>query len=267
MAIRLIGIDLDDTLLDGKGNISVKAAEMIKKIKDKGVLVTLATGRMYSSALPYALKLNMELPLITYQGALVKNSLSGEVLYYKPLEPKKAGEIIDFFKSYKVHYHAFLGDNLCMEKLTPEGRDYINFAGLNADLVPDLRRKAGEGGSIKVTAMSYEVEKILEMEKILKRNYEGELHITRSRPYFLDVLHVKADKAEALKVVAEHYGIKQEEVMAIGDSYNDIPMLRWAGIGVAMGNAPEEVKKEADYVTFSNEEEGVAYILEKLILR
>lgn len=263
MGIKLVAIDLDDTLLDGKGRISARTAELIQEVREQGILVTLATGRMYSSALFYARKLNMELPLITYHGALVKDSGSGEVLYYKPIEPEKAGRIIDFFREKGMHYNAYLDDCLYMERITPEGRDYIELAGIEARVMETLAEEVRKQGSIKLTGISYDIEKIGELERELKGRYGEELTITRSKPYFLEVMHKKGNKAEALKVVAEHYRILREEVLAIGDSYNDIEMLKWAGIGVAMGNAPLEVKQVADYVTLSNEEEGVAMVLQK----
>lgn len=265
MSIKLVALDLDDTLLDNKRRISPKTAELIKKVREKGILVTLATGRMYSSALFYAKRLDMELPLITYQGALVKNSASGEVLYYKPLDPESAGKIADFFRQNQVHYNAYLGDNLYMEKITPEGRDYIDLTGIEAKFAENLAEEVKRTGSVKLMAISYDEKKILDLEKKLRENYGEKFNITRSKPYFLEVMHGKANKAEALKVVAEHYGIHKEEVLAVGDSYNDIEMLRWAGIGVAVGNAPQLVKEAADYVTFSNEEEGVAWILQNLL--
>ncbi|SHG53467.1 hypothetical protein SAMN02745221_00424 [Thermosyntropha lipolytica DSM 11003] len=265
MRIKLVAIDLDDTLLDSRRRISPKTAELIKKVRKQGVLVTLATGRMYSSALFYARLLKIELPLITYQGALVKNSGSGEVLYYKPVEPEKAGEIVDFFKANGVHYNAYLDDNLYMERLTREGRDYAELAGIEAKVVPDLAWQVKKQGSLKIMGISYAEPKILELEKELKSRYGETLNITRSKPYFLEVMHKKANKAEALKVVAAYYGIEREEVLAIGDSYNDIEMLKWAGLGVAMGNAPQEVKEAADWVTLSHDEEGVAYALQRWI--
>lgn len=265
MSIKLVALDLDDTLLDNKRRISPRTAELIKKVRKKGILVTLATGRMYSSALFYAQKLNMNLPLITYQGALVKNSESGEVLYYKPLDPESAGWIVDFFKQKGVHYNAYLDDNLYMEKITPEGRDYIDLTGIEARVMENLAEEVKRLGSIKLMAISYDEKEILGLEKELRENYGEKLNITRSKPYFLEVMHNKANKAEALKVVAGHYGIYKEEVLAVGDSYNDIEMIKWAGVGVAVGNAPGVVKEAADYVTFSNEEEGVAWILQNLL--
>lgn len=261
----MVALDLDDTLLDSQRRISPKTAELIRKVREKGVLITLATGRMYASALFYARELGLELPLITYQGALVKDSGSGEVLYYKPIEPEIAGEVIDFFKKNRVHYNAYLDDNLYMERLTPEGRDYADLAGVEARVTGNLALEVGKKGSVKLTAVCYDEKKILEMERELKKGYGDRLNITRSKPYFLEVMHKKANKAEALRIVAEHYGIDRKEVMAVGDSYNDIEMLKWAGIGVAMGNAPLQVKEAADYVTFSNDEEGVAWILQNLI--
>ena len=103
------------------------------------------------------------------------------------------------------------------------------------------------------------------MEKQLRKEFDH-LYITASKPPYLEVMHPEATKGRALAAVAEYFGVKQDEVMAVGDSYNDLEMIRWAGLGVAMANAPSVVRKEADYVTCSNDENGVAEALERWVL-
>lgn len=266
MPIKLVAIDLDDTLLDSGLKIADDCLQAINQVQRKGVLVTLATGRMYSSALTYARQLKVDVPLITYQGALVKNSLSQEVLYYHPLPSQPAVEIINFFKQAGVHYHSYWEDQICMEALTPEGRYYASIAGMEPVLVDDLMSIGSSGEALKIMAVTEDRRLLLEMERELKGRYGDSLNITPSKPFFLEVMARKANKADALRVVAAHYEIEQNEVMAIGDSYNDIEMIEWAGVGVAMGNAWEDVKKAADFVTCSNDEAGVAEALRRFVL-
>lgn len=267
MAIKLVAIDLDDTLLDPELQISRHCLEIIRQVQDKGVLVTLATGRMYRSALPYARLLQVDVPLITYQGALVKNSRSGEILYNKPVPFAEAVKVMDFFHQAGIHYHCYFDDQLCMERLTKDGKDYSELAGVEPVLFEDLREMAKKRETLKILSVVHDKRLIEDLQDGLTARYSpSQLNITRSKPYYLEVMHPQATKGDALRVVADHYGIAREEVMALGDSYNDLAMIEWAGLGVAMGNARDEVKQAAAYVTHSNEEEGVAEALYKFVL-
>ncbi len=266
MNIKLVAIDLDDTLLNSGLQITDECIKAIEAVREQGVMVTLATGRMYSSALPYACQLKVDIPLITYQGALVKNSQSKEVLYYQPVPGNLAGAIIEFFRNAQVHYHSYFDDKLYMESLTEEGLLYANLAGVKPYLTEDLRQDVNNKDAIKIMGITENEKMLMDMEYALKESYGSELNITRSKPYYLEISSRTANKADALEVVANHYGIKRKEVLAIGDSYNDLAMIEWAGVGVAMGNARDAVKEAADYVTTTNEEHGVAEALHKYVL-
>jgi len=261
-----VAIDLDDTLLDSGLKIADNCLRAISEVQQRGILVTLATGRMYRSALPYARQIKVDIPLITYQGGLVKNSRSQEVIYYRPLPSAPAAEVVRFFRSKRVHYHSYLEDQLMMETLTEEGLYYESLSGIKAVMVDDLVTVAGSGDAMKIMAVTEDRKLLLSMERELKDRYGEKLNITRSKPFFLEVMAREANKADALRVVASHYHVSRAEVMAIGDSYNDLEMLEWAGVGVAMGNAWEAVKEAADFVTRSNDEDGVAEALRKYIL-
>lgn len=266
MAIRLVAIDLDDTLLDSGLKISPECVRVIREARQKGVLITLSTGRMYASALPYANQLEIDVPLITYQGAWVKKSSSGEVLYYKPVPDDMAVEVMKYFESAGVHYHSYFQDELCMEVLSEEGQFYARLAGVKPKIVKNLAAELDKADAFKIMAVTDNDKMIFRMENDLKDRYGDLLHITRSKPYFLEVMHKEADKGKALRVVAEHYGVNRKEVMAIGDSFNDIAMLEWAGVGVAMANAFDTVKDAADFVTTGNDEEGVAEAIKRFVL-
>ncbi len=266
MAIKLVALDLDDTLLAPNFRISQETITSIQKVRQQKVGITISTGRMFLSALPYAMQLGIDVPLITYQGALVKNSLSGEVLYYKPVPGELAHEIMNIFKDCGVHYHSYFDDRLVMETLSAEGKAYSLLAGVEATVVNDLAESLETNDAMKIMAISPNEGKILELERCLQSSYADKLHITRSKPHFLEVMHPEADKSKALQVVARHYKIEREEVLAIGDSYNDMEMIKWAGVGVAMGNAVKALQETADFITASNSEEGVALALHRFIL-
>lgn len=266
MKIKLVAIDLDDTLLDSGLRISSRCAVAIERARQQGILVTLATGRMYRSARPFALQLNMDLPLITYQGALVKNALSEEILYFKPVPGDLAVEVITYFKEQGIHVHSYFDDELCMEHLTPEGVAYAQLANVKPVLVPSLVDTAAWHAPTKILAISNDEPLLLSLEAFLKKQYGRDLHITRSKGHYLEVMHKLANKAEALRLVAAFYGVPREQVLAIGDSYNDLDMITWAGTGIAVGNAHPGIKAAAQYITASNEEDGVAEALQRYVL-
>lgn len=207
------------------------------------------------------------MPLITYQGAWVKNSLSEEVLYYKPVPQSLARQVMLYFRAQGIHYHSYYDDELCVEKPSPEGDAYALLAGVTAQLHEDLITDLLHFDAMKIMAISDDEKKVLTMEEELKSRFDQFLYITRSKPGYLEVMNRAVSKAHALELIANYYGIERSEVMAVGDSYNDLDMIEWAGLGVAMGNAIDPVKKIADYVTFSNDEEGVTEALRRFILQ
>lgn len=264
LSYRLVAIDLDDTLLDKDLNISERARECIRAAQELGVYVTLATGRMFRSAVPFAEQIGVNIPLITYQGALVKNSRSGEVLYHRPVPARLVRPVIKRVKKFGYHLQMYYEDNLCMEKLTPEGQDYANLARVDITLVPDLLEACPE--PTKILIVNYDESLLNELFEVLRKEFGEELYITKSKPYYLELMHPEATKGKALKVVADYFGVPRESVLAIGDSFNDVDMIQYAGLGVVMGNAREEIKQFADYVTLTNEEDGVAEVLQRFVL-
>ncbi|NPV91647.1 MAG: HAD family phosphatase [Firmicutes bacterium] len=262
---RLVAIDLDDTLLGDDLKISGRAKQAIRRSREKGIHVTLATGRMLRSVLPYAEELDLNLPLITYQGALVKNSRTGEVLYHRPVPGEFVGPVADIIRSYGYHLQMYNYDELCMERFTPEGADYARLAGVGVTLVEDLRFACPQ--PTKVLVVNYQEWRLDELARVLGDRFGDSLYVTKSKPHYLEILHPEATKGKALKVVADYFGVPRESVVAIGDSFNDLDMIQYAGLGVVMGNAREEIKRYADYVTRGNNDDGVAEVLEQWVLK
>lgn len=265
---RLVAIDLDGTLLNKDWEISPRAREVIRAVRAQGVHVTLATGRMYASTVRYARELELDLPLITYHGALVKTSREGQVIYERLLPREYAKEIVSLVK--ELHYPINLyfnhdGDRLYVDRVSAATRRYARQSSVPFYEVPDLLALL-DRDPIKVVVINDE--EILDALAAEGRRRWGDVvYITKSEPTYLEFLHPEATKGKGLAAVARYLGVPREEVMAIGDSYNDLEMFKYAGLAVAMGNAREEIKAAADYVTASNEEDGVAQVLERFILR
>ncbi|MDH7577949.1 MAG: Cof-type HAD-IIB family hydrolase [Bacillota bacterium] len=263
--VKLVAIDLDDTLLRDDLTISPRTRAAVQAVKERGIAVTLATGRMFRSARPYARQLGFDLPLITYQGALVKSAFSEEVVYHCPLSAGVARRVIAFGRLKKVQVNFYLDDELYVERVTPRGFHYASFAGVPCHQVADLESLLEQGNPLKLLLI--EAEPVLdEFAQELKEILGEEAHLTKSKPSYLEVIHPQATKGRALRELAAWLDVGRDEVMALGDSFNDLEMLEFAGVSVAVANARPEVRCRTRYVTLSNNEDGVAVALETFIL-
>lgn len=262
--IRLLALDLDDTLLRTDLTISPRAKSAIKEAAKQGVYVTLATGRMYCSALPYARELQLDLPLITYQGALVKYA-DGREVYHRPIPLAMAKKVLNFLLPYQYHLNIYMDDHLYMEKDSPEGKRYSSISRVPVHFVDSLRDILNQAPS-KILVIADELE-LDNLARQIHAQFGQALNITKSKPYFLELAHPQATKGVALAHLASSLNVKAEQVMAIGDSLNDLDMIEYAGFSVAMDNAVEIVKEKANYITKHNDDEGVAEAIQKLIIK
>ncbi len=268
MQYKLLALDLDGTLLNEEHRISSRNIEAIRAAVNEGLMVTIATGRMYLSALPYAGELGLDLPLITYHGALVKQAAGGQILRHCPLPFEMALEILRMGEENNLHLNLYLDDRLFAAEENDQTRYYQQIASVPLETVGLLSSFLLQKGSepTKLTIINMD-ERIGELQQLLEKKYKPHLSVLQSRPYFLEITHKEATKGQALDFLAGKKEILPGEIIAMGDSYNDIDMLRYAGLGVAMANAPPEVQAAADLITLSNIEDGVAVFLEKHILR
>lgn len=262
--IKLVAIDLDGTLLKNDLTISPRAKEAIKAAMAKGVYVTICTGRMYASALPFIQQLNLELPIITYNGAFVKHSGTGEILYERFLPSDMAKDIFLRAKKYGLHSNIYFNDRLYVDCLNKWADSYARKVGVDVNIVEDML-KFLERDPIKIVSIA-EPENLKILEQELQAVYGDRLYITSSLPTLLEILHPEATKGKGLEAVANYLGVPRECVMGIGDNFNDLEMFNYAGFSVVMGNGEEEVKRIADYVTCTNDDDGVAEAIEKFVL-
>ena len=261
--VKLIAIDLDETLLRTDLTISKRAKSAIFSACRKGISVTLATGRMFAAALPFAQELKLNLPLITYQGALVKYA-DGRLVYHKPLSQQIARELVGFILPYGYHLNVYMNDELYMDKDSPEGRRYITTSKVPVHLEENLVDNITVDPS-KLLIIAEE-ERLDALASDVRNAFGDIVNITKSSRYFLEIGHPEATKGLALSSLADSLGISADEVMAIGDSWNDLDMIAYAGFSVAMENAVPEIKKIARYVTRKNDDDGVAEAIERWAL-
>lgn len=261
---KLIAADLDDTLLNDRIEVSPANHEALQKAMDMGVIVTIATGRMFRSALPVAEQLGIRYPIITYQGALIRDPVTKETLWERPVPLDLAQPVLEEGYRAGVHMNVYVDDSLFVDRITPEGSGYANLAGVPITPVGNLTDFLKQDPvKILFVADPYLLDRL---NRELQGKFGHSLYITKSKPNYLEFMHPKATKRHGLEALARKYGILREEIIAFGDSYNDIDMLEFAGIGVAMGNAPEEIKKRADYVADTNNNDGIAKAVEKFIV-
>ncbi|UWG97145.1 Cof-type HAD-IIB family hydrolase [Dehalobacter sp. DCM] len=265
--IKLIAMDLDDTLLNDEGCISEENKEAVRRAVAQGVKVTLATGRMAFSARKHARELCLDVPIITYNGALIEQAGNAEIIYRKVIPPALGAEIVRRLYPKEIHTQVFIKDNVYTYRANQHSEAYEKMTGIRiitTDLVALLENEPE--GADKIQCIGEEHALMTATEEV-SRLYADRLHFTTSRAHYMDIIEKSVNKGNALKVLAEQLGILPEEVMAIGDNHNDMEMICYAGTGVAMGNALEELKEIADYVTLSNQENGVAHAIERFALK
>ncbi|MBM7624183.1 Cof-type HAD-IIB family hydrolase [Sporohalobacter salinus] len=266
MEYKLLAIDVDDTLLSDELVLSSRVKNKIRKAVEANVLVTIATGRMYSSALPYAKQLELGLPLITYNGALIKEAISGEVIDHQPIPVELAQEIGALADREDWHLNLYINDKLYVTKSGPTVEKYEEISGMRATLVEEEITDFLVQSPTKLLIIGSSP---AQTEGILTRisdEFGDDLSITQSKSTFVEIMQQDVSKGVALKHLAKKFDIKRNEVIAIGDSLNDLEMIEYAGLGVAVANGADELKERSDYVTESNEEDGVAGVIDKFIL-
>lgn len=262
MDYRLLAIDLDDTLLDAEHRISLYNKTMIKKAREQGVVVVLSTGRMYSSARPYYQELQLRSPMINYNGALVVDH-QGTYLHHTPLSPSLSGEILTAMKEYSCHINLYVQDTLYVDRDGEERKLYEEISGIKGHLVDDLFPLL-EGGPTKVVAISFQKDLLLEMEKDFMRHFHDRISLTPTRYGFLEAMAPGISKGQALSQVVRGYGLFPEQVVAFGDGRNDLSMVEYAGLGVAMENGDDRLKCKAHCIVPNGD--GVGQIIQEYIL-
>jgi Cof subfamily protein (haloacid dehalogenase superfamily) len=256
---------MDDTLLNKQAVISPRNAAVIRRAMAQGVTVTIATGRMFQSARPFAAGLGLDVPLITYNGALIRGALSGETLLDRPIAAGIAAEVLALFRENGWYIQAYVDDVLYVAEMNDKARYYENLAKVSATALGDAFYTRRQTPS-KMLAMA-EPDQVTFMKQTLQARFGDRLYLAVSKPTYLEMVNPAVNKGTALAFLAERLGIAREQIMAVGDSFNDLDMITYAGWGVAMGNAPDQVKQQAQAVVSANDSDGVAEAFEQFVLR
>lgn len=264
---QLIALDMDGTLLNEDKNISKKTYETIMALKALGKRVILATGRPIHGVRRYIHELDLldeDDYVVTYNGALVQSTKDCRVLLDVPLSISAYQELYELSQELGVNIHALTNDSV----LTPKNNPYTELES-NINQIPTVVIPVEEISDdiIIVKVMFVDAPEILDQIIIkLPQWVKDKYTIVRSAPFFLEFLDPKVNKGAGVHAITKALGLKQSQVICVGDAGNDLAMIEYAQLGVAMGNASDDLKSAADYITLSNQEDGVAHVIEKFML-
>ena len=275
--IKLICIDMDGTLLNSNHEITEENKLALQKAFAKGVKIAICTGRIFMSAKYYSDLIGItNTPVIASNGAYIKTGYTDEAIYENPMSKDLVLEIYSILKKYNLQVNFNSWDTLIRIDAAPENHTYsmmnkivsddkkINFL-INENLEEAIRNF--DGDILKGIVIEKENTELLWKAKDeLKELYGDKLHIVSSGNDNFEIMLGSSSKGNAVRFLADSYNIKPSEVMCIGDSENDLSMIKYAGIGVAMGNGLDIVKEAANYITDTNNNSGVAKAINKFVL-
>lgn len=265
MKYKLIVTDLDDTLLRDDQTISERSKQTIKRAVGKGIHVAIATGRMYASALPYARALGLTGPMMCCQGAQIADIETGRSLRITALPLALAREALRFAEEQGLYIQYYTTDDYFFEKTCAESDYYHRAAGVLGKPLGRRPSEALDFEPIKLLIIA-EPQRIRQAYGLAVERFGESMSIAISKANYLEFTHPLANKGAAVADMAAMLDIGRHEVLCCGDALNDLPMLRFAGLGVAVANGDEQVKAQADAVTASNNEDGVARAIERYAL-
>lgn len=263
--IGLLALDLDGTLIDERMTIPGRVRQAVAQAQEQGVTVTLATGRMLEATVPFALDLGIEAPLICYQGGLIQALDAEEPLYRATMDPALVREVLAWHAERGWHIVLYADDALFIAERRYSESFYRNLLGENLQWADDLVSVLDHHKPAKFLFIVEPAQADL-IELAMRQQFEGRMEIVRSHARFVEGNPLGVSKGDALRRLADHLGIPQRRVMAIGDQGNDVSMIAWAGVGVAMGNGSRAAKAVADWIAPPFSENGTAVAIERFIL-
>lgn len=267
---KLVALDMDGTLLNSRHEISAENKEVIKACIEKDVKFVLISGREIESIKHYSDILGLDTYLTGYNGSLITNNDGDKVVFSNTLNPRLVKTVIE--EAYKANKFiiVFLQDGILVSDNSSKWyKNYLDFTIANPTVVDDLLLYLDEKDKwdeINKICLSDDHKELIAFKGAIEPRVKEEFTLLFSLPFFLEVFNGDVSKGLALEKLAHYYGVNREEVLAIGDGENDISMIKFAGLGVAMGNSNQLVRDSADFTSLTNDENGVAFVLKKFLL-
>jgi Cof subfamily protein (haloacid dehalogenase superfamily) len=261
----LVGLDVDGTLIGRDLTISPSVREAVARMQRAGAAGCLVTGRMYRATIPFARELELDAPLICYQGAAIIDPETDEILAHSALGNEVVRELIALTEQDRMHLQLYRNDEYYCEARNRYSDLYARLSLTQPIMVPSLREAFAYSAATKAVVIADQPVAAAYAAK-LGEIFEGRANVTRSLPEFVEVLDPGVDIGAALRFVAGHLGVPMERTLAIGDSWNDAPLLQAAGFAVAMGSSPPELRAVADGVVGDVAHDGVAEAIDSYVL-
>lgn len=267
MKYKLIVLDLDDTLLKNDRTISKITKEKLYLAQKAGVKIVLASGRPTFGIKSIADKLNLSENggyIISYNGARIIDCKTQNELFAINITKEDVHYLYDVAVENGAYIQTYIGDDI----VANESNEYTDIeqqiTGMDVVIRDDF--KAAVTTDVVKVIVLQAPEKLKRLEEKLKDEMADKMYMTISKPFFLEFMNKSVDKSKSIERLAKMLSIDMDDVIAIGDSYNDLSMIKSAGLGVAMANSVDEVLKSADYITLDNEHDGVAKVIDEFIL-
>lgn len=265
MRYKFAATYMDGTLLNNFNEITPYTADIIRQAVSAGLIFSICTGRPIEGVSRYLKQLDIQGPVITYNGAMILDSATGKILYRQDLEAEDARKILETGIHYNTTMCIWSDNKLYGNQLNDRIYEYSQATKVTPLLIPSIDTLLAQG----ITKILWydDAARIQQIEKELSGTaLFHNVTFCTSKPFYLEFFNNAVSKAAAIDRIGDLYGFSSLETIAIGDGFNDLSMIRHAALGVAMANAPDEVKQCADYVTtHTNNEDGVAEVLEKFI--
>lgn len=268
MKYKLLVLDLDGTLTNAKKEITENTRQTLIEAQEQGIKIVLASGRPTYGIAPLANQLELqkyEGYILAYNGGEIIDWKTGELMYKNLLDPEVLPYLYEC--ACKNHFAIVTYDGEYVLTEYPDDEYVLKEALLNVMKIKKVDNflEAVKHPTAKCLIVG-EPERLAVLEKEMYEVLKDRMGVFRSEPYFLELVPKGIDKAQSLSVLLSEIGMTREEMIAVGDGFNDLSMIKYAGLGVAMANAQPVVRENADFITLSNEEDGVAHVVRKFML-
>jgi len=273
MQYKLIVVDMDGTLLNTNHEVSKETRETLAKAMEKGVKVGIATGRIYPSARYYGNLLGLSTPIIACNGAIVKDEEKGEIIFSDAMQKDDVIKIINICKENDIYFHFYDHDRFYIERERYNSLDFQDwtFKESMEDQVGIIQLEDASSyveknniDVLKITILDEDMDKLENIKKQIAQI--STIEIDKSWYNNMEIMNKEVSKGKGIEALAKKLGIEKDEIIAFGDNYNDLSMKDYVKTFVAMENGVDNVKEKADYVTASNDENGVAKGIKKFVL-
>ena len=261
--VELIACDMDGTLLTEEFRLTETTREAVKALTDGGILFVLVSGRMVASLLPFHDELGLSTPVIAYNGAMIWDVGRQELIEHTPIPYEIAQEILSFGRTERFHVQYFWDDKFWTTERNPWLEVYETRTGLTASIAQSLDTFGPDRLPAKVQFIT-KPSAVPELVLRLRDRFGERLYVTSTLPEYVEMMHPDVSKGRALRRLGEILGVRPQNMLAVGDAQNDETMFEVAGFAVAMGNARDDVKRKAHFITTTHEENGVVHALETL---